>query len=111
MIGAFYDAYNALGFGFLEFVYCAALARELQKRGHTVEREVLVQVYYKGEPLVHQRMDLLVDRLTVVELKATESLPNHASRQLYNYLRATDLQDGLQLHFGKTPRFFRLTRG
>ena len=110
IIGAFYEAYNHLGFGYLESVYAAAIERELSRSGHTVQREVGVLVYYKGEPLLKQRIDLLVDSVTVVELKATENLPPFATRQLYNYLRATDLQDGLLLHFGKKPRFFRVHR-
>lgn len=110
IIGAFYEAYNHLGFGYLELVYAAALERELSRCGHRVQREVGVLVYYKGEPLLKQRIDLLVDSATVVELKATEYLAPFATRQLYNYLRATDLRDGLLLHFGKKPRFFRVHR-
>ena len=44
VIGAFYDVYNALGFGFLEQVYMSALERELRARGHAVGREVYVPV-------------------------------------------------------------------
>lgn len=110
IIAAFYAAYNGLGFGFLEFVYAAALTRELQARGHRVQREVLVQIYYKGEPLVRQRMDHIVDGATVLELKASENLAPRATRQLYNYLCATKFEDGILLHFGRKPPFFRVRR-
>ena len=61
IIAAFYDVYNCLGFGFLESVYAGALARELRARGHKVEREVLVKVWFKGQLIARQRVDMLVD--------------------------------------------------
>ena len=48
VIGAFFEVYNTLGFGFLEHIYVMALERELVERGHRVAREVSVQVHYKG---------------------------------------------------------------
>ena len=108
VIGAFYDVYNTLGFGFLEHVYVMALERELKSRGHRVGREVCVTIYYKGEELTTQRLDMLVDGKVVVETKATEALSKSAPRQLYNYLRATTLDVGLLFHFGPEPAFYRL---
>ena len=108
VIGAFYEVYNQLGFGFLEHIYMMALERELRARGHHVGREVWVTVYYKGEELGRQRIDMLVDGKLVVEGKATFELRRGARRQLYNYLHATDLQVGLLLHFGPEPRFYRV---
>ena len=67
VIGSFYDVYNELGFGFLEFVYALALEKELLKRGRTVGREVSVPVVYKGEILANQRVDMVVDDKVVVD--------------------------------------------
>jgi len=108
VIGAFYEVYNALGFGFLEQVYMSALERELRARGHAFGREVWVPVYYKGEELSRQRIDMVVDERLVVEAKSTQDLHKSAPRQVYNYLRATRLQVGLLLHFGPKPAFYRL---
>ena len=108
VIGAFFDVYNALGFGFLEHVYVMALEYELRSRGHDVARERAVRVIYKGWELATQRLDMIVDDRVVVETKSTTTLHSSASRQLYNYLRATNLQVGLLLHFGPEPRFHRL---
>ena len=108
VIGAFYDVYNTLGFGFLEHLYALALELELRERGHHVAREVGVPVLYKGKDLGTQRLDMIVDERLVVETKATYELHKAASRQVYNYLRATRLEVGLLLHFGPEPRFFRL---
>jgi GxxExxY protein len=100
--------YNALGFGFLEHVYTMALERELRVRGHRVAREVCVRVTYKGEDLTQQRIDMVVDEKPVVEAKSTYELHKAAPRQVFNYLRATNLEVGLLLHFGPRPSFFRL---
>lgn len=108
VIGSFYEVYNALGFGFLEYVYSLALERELKARGRLVEREVLIPVMYKGEPLTSQRVDMIVDEKVVVEIKSTYVLPSVARRQTLNYLCATTLEVALLLHFGPEARFYRL---
>ena len=108
VIGAFFEVHNTLGFGFLEHLYAAALERELLARGHHVARELGVRVCYKGQELGSQRLDMVVDERLVVEIKATHELHRSATRQLYNYLRATSLAVGLLLHFGPSARFYRL---
>jgi GxxExxY protein len=108
IIAAFFAVYNTLGFGFLESVYLACLERELIKRGLRVAREVSVQVWYDGEPVAWQRLDLVIEGRVVVELKSTASLPPSATRQLYNYLRASRLRVGLVLHFGHRPHVHRV---
>jgi GxxExxY protein len=108
VIGAFYEVYNDLRFGLFEQAYQMALERELRWRGHDVGREVHVPIYYKGEELTRQRIDMIVDGRLVVETKATQELHKSAHRQLYSYLCATRLQVGLLLHFGPDAAFYRL---
>jgi GxxExxY protein len=108
IIGAFYDIYNQLNFGFLEAIYVEALSRELVRQGHSVEREVGIRVYCKGEVVGLQRIDLLVDRKVIVEVKSTHDLAKAAHRQLLAYLRGSDVEVGLLLHFGPKPEFFRV---
>ena len=108
VIGAFYEVHNNLGFGFLERFYVLALERELLDRGHRVAREVSVHVLYKGQELGSQRLDLVVDEKLVIETKAAWELHKSATRQLYNYLKATNLELGLLLHFGPEPKFYRV---
>jgi GxxExxY protein len=108
IIGGFYEVYSTFGFGFSESVYAAALEKELRLRGHKVAREVLIRVYYKGEVIARQRMDMLVDDVVVVENKTSRSLVPRGGRQLYNYLRASKLEVGLLLHYGPKPKFLRL---
>ena len=108
VIAAFFEVYRTLGFGFLESVYREGLERELLERARTVQKEILVPVWYKGSVLSTQRVDLIVDNSVLIEIKSTEVLTPTARRQLLNYLKATSFQVGLLLHFGPKPRFYRL---
>jgi len=108
VIGAFYEVYNHLGLGFLESLYASALERELLGREHDVMRECCVRIMYKGQELGVQRLDMIVDNKLVVETKSTLDLHKSATRQLYNYLHATNLEVGLLLHFGPRASFHRV---
>lgn len=107
VIGAFYEVYNKLGFGFLESIYIAALEYELVKRGHRVAREVSFRVTYEGHVLGIQRVDMVVDDKLIVETKSTQELNRAAARQVFRYLRASNLRVGLLFHFGPEARFYR----
>jgi GxxExxY protein len=108
VIGAFYAVYRTLGFGYREYIYALALERELVAQGHRVAREVAVMVYYRGEPLARQTLDMIVEDKLIVEIKATERLHPSGTLQLFSYLCTTNLEVGLLLHFGREPRFHRV---
>lgn len=110
IIGAFFDVYNYLGFGFLEHIYKRALELELIARGHRVAREVHVRVTYKGTEIGWQRLDFVVDDILVIEVKSTRMLEPNATRQIFNYLKATSLRAGLLLHFGPKANVYRVSR-
>jgi GxxExxY protein len=107
IIKAFFVVYNALGYGFLEKVYANALAQELRRMGHQVEREVLIYVYYKGEIVGEYYADLLIDGKVIIETKAAKELASEHEAQLLNYLRATPYEVGLVLNFGPKPEYIR----
>ena len=107
IIGAFFESYRNLGFGFLEAAYLNALCLELQRRGVDYSREVSIEVNYLGVPIGRYRIDLIVASTVLVEIKATKTLSDADTRQVLNYLKATNLEVGLLLHFGPTPKFFR----
>ncbi len=65
---------------------------------------------YKGEELSRQRLDMIVDSKIVVETKSSYDLQKGARRQVFNYLKATNLEIGLLLHFGPVARFYREVR-
>jgi GxxExxY protein len=108
IIDSFFEVHHELGFGFREYLYMRALERLLIAKGHKVEREVPVMVYFRGEPLAYERMDMVVDGKVIIESKARESLDPDAQGQLFGGLAATDFEVGLVLHFGKKPRFYRV---
>ncbi|HWH51435.1 MAG TPA: GxxExxY protein [Gemmatimonadaceae bacterium] len=108
VIGAFYEVHDELGFGYREHLYALALQRVLVSAGHRLAREVGVIVYFRGEPLARQSLDMVVDGKLVVEIKATERLHHDATRQLFGYLCSTNLELGLLLHFGREPKFHRV---
>jgi GxxExxY protein len=107
IIGAFFECYNELGYGFLESVYRRALATELRARGHRCSEEGLIEVAYKGVSVGAYRFDLLVNDRVLIEAKAGAVLGPTDKRQLLNYLCATRIEVGLLLHFGPEPRFLR----
>ncbi|MFN2601578.1 MAG: GxxExxY protein [Gemmatimonadaceae bacterium] len=107
VIGAFFEVYNDVGFGFLEHTYSRAMAAELEARGHHVAREVSVEITYKGQSIGRQRLDLVVDKKVIVEVKANFQLHPSAIRQVYSYLRGSGLEVGLLLHFGPEAKFYR----
>jgi GxxExxY protein len=108
IIGAFYDVYNQLDYAFLESIYSEALARELVRRGHSVRREVPIPIYFNTEVVGMQRIDMIVDGRVIVELKSTHDLSKISHRQLFAYLRGSNLEVGLLLHFGPKPAFYRV---
>jgi GxxExxY protein len=107
IIKAFYKVYNTLGYGFLEKVYQKALLIELRGMGlHCIE-EAPVKVYYEEQLVGDYRADIIVEDFVIIENKASEALAEENEFQLINYLKATDIEIGLLLNFGKTPEFKR----
>ena len=107
IIQAFYKVYNTLGYGFLERVYLNALFIELVSMGFKVEKEKKILVYYFGQIVGDYNADLIVEEVVAVELKAIEALTENNEHQLINYLKATNIEVGLLLNFGKTPQVKR----
>jgi GxxExxY protein len=100
IIGAAFEVHRVLGYGFLEKVYEAALARELRDRGHRVVSQAEMEVSYKGESVGLYYADLLVDDAVICEVKALDKLAPAHEAQLLNYLKATGTKVGLLLNFG-----------
>jgi GxxExxY protein len=98
-IGAAIEVHQQLGPGFLEGVYEAALAVELERRGIAFERQFGLTVEYKGIKVGESRLDLLVEGQLVVELKTVDALlPIHVA-QVISYLKAVRQPLGLLLNF------------
>jgi GxxExxY protein len=100
IIGAAIEVHRALGPGLLESAYQRCLARELDVRGISFQREVWLGLDYKGV-IIQQayRLDLLVARLVVVEIKAVGSLTPIDDTQLLTYLKLGSWPLGLLINF------------
>ncbi len=100
IIGAAIEVHRILGPGLLESAYEECLSRELSLRNVPFERQVPLPVEYKGTRLdCGYRLDLVVDGLVIVELKAIEKIEPIHEAQLLTYLRLTDLWLGLLINF------------
>lgn len=107
IIKAYYDVYNQLGYGFLEKVYENALLIELRKKGLFCVAQLPIEVFYEEQKVGQYFADILVEDSVILEIKAAESLVEEHEVQLINYLKATELEIGLLLNFGKKPEFKR----
>jgi GxxExxY protein len=100
IIAAAIEVHKTLGSGLLESIYEEALCIELGLTGMNFQRQLAVEVLYKGRAIKGQRLDLLVEKEVVVEVKSLRTLPEVATAQLLSYLKATGLKRGLLLNFG-----------
>lgn len=107
IIKAYYKVYNTLGYGFLEKVYEKSLVLELQKNSLKVVPQKQINIQYKGHRIGHYFADLLVEDTVIVEVKAAEMVQESHEAQLINYLKASDLEVGLLLNFGKEAEIKR----
>jgi GxxExxY protein len=105
IIDAALQLHMRLGPGLLESVYSILLAKTLEQRGLTVEREKAISFEFDGIRFEEGlRLDLLVEDRVVVELKSVEKLAPVHSKQVLTYLRLLDLRVGLLINFG-APTF------
>jgi GxxExxY protein len=99
VLGAAIEVHRSLGPGLLERLYEEALVHELRLRGIAVESQAPVSLWYKGLELVGQRLDLLVERLIVLELKSVERVAEAHLSQMLGYMRAGNFPLGLLINF------------
>jgi len=100
LIGAAMAVHCELGHGFLESVYEKAYAHELTLIPIPFDRQVSLDVHYKGVSVGQFRADFVADGKVVVEIKAVKKLLPEHEAQLINYLKASGLRVGLLLNFG-----------
>jgi GxxExxY protein len=108
IIGAFYDVYNELGYGFLESVYEASLVIALRQLELSVERQAPVPVWFRQHRIGEFRADILVERKVLIEVKSARALDPAHEAQLLHSLKATEIEIGLLVNFGERPQFRRL---
>ncbi len=111
IIAAAYNVHNGLGQGFFEKVYRNALAIELEGKDIKYKMEVPLTVKYKGRVVGEYYADIIVNEKIVLEIKAVSSLNPSHELQLVNYLKATEMNVGLLINFGKSVEIKRRVFG
>lgn len=100
IIDAAIAVHTALGPGLLESAYEVCLTHELRQRGMKVQTQVVLPIQYNGLNLdAGYRIDLLVEDIVIVELKAVEEMLPLYDAQILSYLRLRQLQVGLLINF------------
>lgn len=100
VLGLAIEVHKHLGPGLLESAYEECLAFELGQHGIAFERQVPLPVLYKGiQPDCAYRMDLLIERYLIIEIKTVEQLLPIHQAQLLTYLKLSSLRFGLLLNF------------
>jgi GxxExxY protein len=107
LVKSFYAVYNELGYGFLERNYENALALEIRSHGLLVEQQKPIEVFYRGQLVGSYFADLLIENCIIVEIKAVEQLVLEHEAQLLNYLKATNIDLGFVINFGRKPEVKR----
>ena len=98
-IGCCIAVHRALGPGLLESICSRAVCIELEMCGLPFEQEKLIPVFYRGQLLCHQRLDIVVDNRLILEIKSVERLNPVHHAQLLSYLAISKLKVGLLLNF------------
>ena len=100
IIGCALKVHTALGPGLLESAYHKSLTRELEKIGLRVESQITLPIVYEGLRIeAAYRVDLRVEKIVLVEVKAVESiLPVHQA-QMLSYLQLSGIRIGLLINF------------
>ena len=101
IIGAAIEVHRELGPGLLESIYEEALCYEFTLQRIKFERQVPADIIYKGYVIKGQRLDLLVEKEVVVEVKSVSRTPDTVISQTISYLKATNLKRGLIINFGE----------
>ena len=107
IIGAAFEVYNYLGYGFLEKVYKNAMQVELNLRGVANVVEAEIEVRFKNQLVGEYFADLLVAASVIVELKVAKAYNSADEAQLLNELKATGVKVGLLINFGKDKVEFK----
>lgn len=100
IVGCAIEVHKQLGPGLLESVYETCFVDELNSNGFYIQRQVPVPIIYKGKDLgTNLILDLLVNDLIIIELKAVEVIIPVYKAQLLSYLKLTGKPKGLLINF------------
>ena len=107
IIGAFYETFNEMGTGFNEVICRRGLATVLRMRGLNAVEEEEIPVWFRGELLAKFKADITVNGVILVEVKAVRDLEDWQTAQVLNYLKASTIEVGLLVNFGRRAEYKR----
>ena len=107
IIGCAMKVHRYFGPGFPEIVYKRALMIELEKIGISFRQEVEKEIIYENRLIYKRRLDLIVETIVLVELKAQKEVDNGDYNQIINYLRVFRVEVGLLINFGAPSLQFK----
>lgn len=107
VIGSAMEVHSELGNGFPEVIYQRSLAVEFRNKNIDYNREISMPLYFKGESVGKRRVDFLVEKKVLVELKAVSEINDTHFNQILNYLTAFELEIGLLINFGENSLKFK----
>ena len=99
IIGCAIEVHRQLGPGLLESIYESALAVELDFAGIAFQRQMAIPIVYRGNIIGEHRLDLIVEKSVILELKSVERFDPVFEAQLLTYLRMTKMKIGLLINF------------
>lgn len=105
--GCAMTVHKKLGRGFMEYIYCRALAIELRRIGIPFQREVWLPIYYDNYKIGARRVDFLCDNRVTVEAKAKSELEDKDFAQALNTLGRLNIPNGLLINFGAKSLEFK----
>lgn len=107
IIGIFYQVHTELGFGFSEKIYQKVFCMALRDAGLEVDEQVPINVFYHGQVVGEFFADVVVNHLILLELKSAGAILEEHEAQLLNYLKATEIEVGFVMNFGKSASYRR----
>ena len=108
IIRSFFEVYTELGYGFLESVYEKAMLVVLTGYGLRVVNQREIPVVFRHKKIGIFKSDIVVENKIILELKAARNIDSSHIAQLINYLKASNMDVGYILNFGRKPEFKRL---
>jgi len=107
IIGCAMQVHRTLGNGFQEVIYQRALAIEFEHENISYQREMEMDLYYRGQHIGTRRVDFFIEDSVMLEIKAIEKLDGVHRAQAINYCEAYNIEDGLLINFGSQSLDFK----
>jgi GxxExxY protein len=95
IIGAIYEVYNNLGFGYREKVFQRAFAQELDNKNLKYKKEFPIKIYYKNRLIGKYYLDFLIEDKIIIEIKIAKDFYTKDIKQVLSYLKAKNLRLGI----------------